>query len=206
MHARSTTVMGRPDMIETGITHVQDVVMPQVRAMDGCVGLSMVADRASGRCIVTTAWRDEAAMRATADSVTPLRQQAAELLGGEATVDEWEIAYLHRDHRVADGCSARVTWAEGDPTKIDSILDAFRMGIMPRVEQLEGFCSASLFVDRMSARCCVTATYDSPEAMVATRDAAMGLRADLVQDTGMRITEIGEFTLAIAHLDAPELV
>lgn len=206
MHARSTTVMGRPDMIETGITHVQDVVMPQVRAMDGCVGLSMVADRASGRCIVTTAWRDEAAMRATADSVTPLRQQAAELLGGEATVDEWEIAYLHRDHRVADGCSARVTWAEGDPTKIDSILDAFRMGIMPRVEQLEGFCSASLFVDRMSGRCCVTATYDSPEAMVATRDAAMGLRADLVQDTGMRITEIGEFTLAIAHLDAPELV
>ena len=118
-------------------------------------------------------------------------------------VDEWEIAYLHRDHRVAGGCSARVTWAEGDPTKIDSILDAFRMGIMPRVEQLEGFCSASLFVDRMSGRCCVTATYDSPEAMVATRDAAMGLRADLVQDTGMRITEIGEFTLAIAHLDAP---
>ncbi len=120
MHARSTTVMGRPDMIETGITHVQDVVMPQVRAMDGCVGLSMVADRVSGRCIVTTAWRDEAAMRATADSVVPLRQQAAELLGGEATVDEWEIAYLHRDHRVADGCCARVTWAEGDPTKVDS--------------------------------------------------------------------------------------
>ena len=206
MHARSTTVMGRPEMIETGIAHVQDVVMPQVRGMDGCVGLSMVADRVSGRCIVTTAWRDEAAMRATADSVAPLRQQAAELLGGEATVDEWEIAYLHRDHRVADGGSARVTWAEGDPTKIDSILDAFRMGIMPRVEQLEGFCSASLFVDRTSGRCCVTATYDSSEAMVATRDAAMGLRADLVQDTGMRITEIGEFTLAIAHLDAPELV
>ena len=76
MHARSTTVMGRPGMIETGITHVQDVVMPQVRAMDGCVGLSMVADRVSGRCIVTTAWRDEAAMRATAESVAPMRQQA----------------------------------------------------------------------------------------------------------------------------------
>ena len=206
MHARSTTVMGRPGMIETGIAHVQDVVMPQVRAMDGCVGLSMVADRVSGRCIVTTAWRDEAAMRATADSVVPLQQQAAELLGGEATVDEWEIAYLHRDHRVADGCCARVTWAEGDPTKIDAMLDAFRMGIMPRVEQLQGFCSASLFVDRMSGRSCVTATYDSPEAMTATRDAAMGLRADLVQDTGMRITEIGEFSLAIAHLDVPELV
>ena len=72
MHARSTTVLGRPGMIESGIAHVQDVVMPQVRAMDGCVGLSMVADRVSGQCIVTTAWRDEAAMRATADTVVPL--------------------------------------------------------------------------------------------------------------------------------------
>lgn len=78
MHARSTTVLGRPGMIETGIAHVQDVVMPQVRAMDGCLGLSMVADRVSGQCIVTTAWRDEAAMRATADTVAPLRRQAAE--------------------------------------------------------------------------------------------------------------------------------
>jgi quinol monooxygenase YgiN len=193
-------------MIETGIAHVQDVVMPQVRAMDGCLGLSMVADRVSGQCIVTTAWRDEATMRATADTVVPLRRQAADLLGGEATVEEWEIAYLHRDHRVSDGCSARVTWTEVDPAMVDRVIDAFRMGIMPRVEQLEGFCSASLFVDRPSGRACVTATYDSPQAMMATRNAAMGLRADLVQETGMRITEIGEFSLAIAHLDVPELV
>ncbi|WP_256793437.1 hypothetical protein [Terrabacter sp. Ter38] len=206
MHARSTTVLGRPGMIESGIAHVQDVVMPQVRAMDGCVGLSMVADRVSGQCIVTTAWRDEAAMRATADTVVPLRRQAADLLGGEATVEEWEIAYLHRDHRVADGCAARVTWTEGDPAMVDRMLDAFRMGIMPRVEQLEGFCSASLFVDRASGRACVTATYDSLQAMMATRNAAMGLRADLVQETGMRITQIGEFSIAIAHLDVPELV
>jgi quinol monooxygenase YgiN len=166
----------------------------------------MVADRVSGRCIVTTAWRDEAAMRATADAVEPLRSEAAKLLGGEATVDEWEIAYLHRDHRAADGCCARVTWTESDPGSVDRVLDAFKMGIMPRVEQLEGFCSASLFVDRASGRACVTATYDSVEAMTTTRNAAMGLRADLAQDTGTRIVEVGEFSLAIAHLDVPELV
>ena len=206
MHARSTTVMGRPGMIDTGISHVQDVVMPQVRAMDGCIGLSMVADRTSGRCIVTTAWRDEDAMRATAEAVGPIRTQAAELLGGEASVDEWEIAYLHRDHRAADGCCARVTWTESDPDSIDRVLDAFRMGTMPHVEMLEGFCSASLFVNRASGRACVTATYDSPEAMMTTRNAAMGLRADLAADTGTRIMEVAEFSLAIAHLDVPELV
>ena len=206
MYARSTTVMGRPDMIETGIAHMQDVVMPQVRAMDGCVGLSFLADRDSGRCIATTAWRDEEAMRASADAVKPMRQKAAEILGGEASVDEWEIAYLHRDHRAADGTCARVTWTESDPASIDRVIDSFKMGIMPRVEQLEGFCSASLFVDRASGRACVTATYDSSEAMTATRQAAMGLREDLARDTGTRIVEVGEFALVLAHLDVPELV
>ena len=86
------------------------------------------------------------------------------------------------------------------------MVDAFRMGIMPRVEQLEGFCSTSLFVDRAAGRSCLTATYDSPEAMMSTRNAAMGLRADLVQQIGIKVTEIGEFSLAVAHLDVPELV
>ncbi|GAA2164671.1 antibiotic biosynthesis monooxygenase [Humibacillus xanthopallidus] len=206
MHARSTTVMGQPGMMETGISHARDVVMPKVRAMDGCIGMSVLADRATGRCIVTTAWRDEDAMTATAGAVMTMRAEAAAMMGGEATVDEWEVAYLHRDHRAADGACARVTWIESDPASVDRVIDAFKMGIMPHVEQLEGFCSASLFVDRASGRGCLTATYDSEQAMAVTRDAAMGLRADLAQDTGMRVTEVGEFSLEVAHLDVPELV
>jgi quinol monooxygenase YgiN len=206
VHARSTTVMGQPGMMETGISHLRDVVMPQVRAMEGCIGMSVLADRTSGRCIATTAWRDEDAMKATAGAVMKMRADVAAMMGGEATVDEWEVAYLHRDHRAADGACARVTWIEADPGSIDRVLDAFKMGIMPRVEQLEGFCSASIFVDRASGRGCLTATYDSEQAMAVTRDAAMGLRADLAQDTGMHITDVAEFSLAVAHLDVPELV
>ena len=57
MYARSTTVRGNPDSVDEGITYVRDKVMPAVQQMDGCVGLSMLADRTSGRCIVTTASR-----------------------------------------------------------------------------------------------------------------------------------------------------
>jgi hypothetical protein len=42
--------------------------------------------------------------------------------------------------------------------------------------------------------------------MAKARDTAMGLRADLAQETGMRITEVAEFEPVIAHLDVPELV
>ena len=206
MYARSTTVTGRADMMDSGITHVKDTVMPQVRAMDGCVGLSLIADRDSGRCIVTTAWRDEAAMRATAEAVMALREGAARMFGGETSVDEWEVAYLHRDHRSAEGACTRVTWLEGDSAVMDRMIEMVRTTIMPRLEQLDGFCSASLLVDRAAGRGCFTASYDSTEAMVAARDAAMGLRADVMTETGSRITEVAEFELALAHLDVPELV
>ena len=127
--------------------------------------------------------------------------------GGEVrTLDEWEVAYVHRSHHAGDGACARVTWTEADPEAIDRVVEAFRTSIMPRVEQLDGFCSASLMIDRARGRGCVTASYDSTEAMAHAADTAMGLRADLVQETGMRVMEVDEFELALAHLDVPELV
>lgn len=206
MYARSTTVHGQPAMTDAGIRHVTDVVMPQVRGMTGCVGISLLADRSTGRCIVTTAWESEEALRGSAGTVTPIRARAAEQFDGEATVEEWEMAYLHRSHHAADGACARVTWTEADPAAIDRIVEAFKTNLMPRVQQLDGFCSASLMIDRARGRSCVTASYDSPEAMAQAADTAMGMRADLVQETGVRVVEVAEFELARAHLDVPELV
>ena len=206
MYARSTTVLGQPTMLDAGIQHVRDVVMPQVRGMSGCAGISLLADRSSGRCIVTTAWESEDALRGSAEAVSPIRTRAAEEFGGQVTVDEWEVAYLHRDHRAADGACARVVWSEADPAAVDRIVDHFKTSSMPRVEGFEGFCSASLFVDRAAGRSCVTVTYDSSEAMAKASDKAMRLRAELVQEAGMRVMEVAEFELALAHLDVPERV
>ena len=206
MYARSTTILGQPAMTDAGIQHVRDVVMPRVRQMPGCVGISLLADPASGRCIVTTAWESEEALRGSADTVIPIRTQAAKAFGGKVTLDEWEVAYLHRAHHAADGACARVTWSEADPAATDRIVSAFKTSIMPRVERLDGFCSASLMIDRARGRSCVTASYDSTEAMAKAADTAMGLRVDLVQETGMSVVEVAEFELALAHLDVPELV
>src|SRR3954447_23893952 len=66
MHARSTTIKADPEKLDAGIAYVRDEVLPTVQQIDGCIGLSMLTDRESGRCIVATAWANEQAMRATA--------------------------------------------------------------------------------------------------------------------------------------------
>ena len=81
MYARSNTLTGNPQALDEGIAYIRDEMMPLLQGMDGFVGLSMLCDRDSGRCIITTSWADEAAMRASADKVRDSRARAAEVVG-----------------------------------------------------------------------------------------------------------------------------
>ena len=162
MYARSTTVRGNPQAMDDGIAYVRDTVMPAVRQMDGCIGLSMLADRDSGRCIVTTSWADADAMNASASGVMAMRQRAAEIMGGPADVQEWEIALMHRLHQAHHGACARVIWNDGDPADIDHMIDSFRMTVLPQLEDLPGCCSVSVMIDRDSGKAVVTTHLRQP--------------------------------------------
>src|SRR5437868_13874555 len=111
--------------------------------LDGFIGLSMIVDRESGRCIATSAWQSEDAMRASADQVQPVRNRAAEILGGSADVEEWEITVMHRDQPTHEGACVRSAWLQVDQAGLDGLSDIYRMTALPQIEALEGFCSAS---------------------------------------------------------------
>jgi heme-degrading monooxygenase HmoA len=206
MFARTTTVRGDPSAMDEGIEYVRDAVWPMLKNMSGCVGMSMLADRQAGRCIVTSAWAADEAMRASAESVRDSRSKAAEMLRAETVdVQEWEIAALHRVHPAGDDACVRVTWTEGDPAQMERMVDAFRMSLMPRMEEIPGFCSVSLMVDRDTGRGAAAVTYESREAMERAREMGGALREQFASATGARITEVAEFDLAIHHLRVPEM-
>jgi heme-degrading monooxygenase HmoA len=207
MHARSNTLMGNPQAMDEGIAYVRDVVMPLVQGMDGCVGLSMLCDRDSGRCIVTTAWTSEEAMRDSDQGVRESRVRAGEVFGGGAPeVREWEIAVMHRMHEGHDGACARVIWGEVDPAKADDTLSAMRMTLLPRMEELPGFCSVSLLVDRATGRSAMTTCYDSREDMARATEAAMAMREEFARAMGITVTDMAEFDVVLHHLRVPEMV
>jgi quinol monooxygenase YgiN len=205
VYARSTTIQGQPSTIDDGIAHVRDGVMPAVLATDGCVGLSLMVDRQSGRCIATTAWQSKEAMQASEEKIRPIRDRAAEIFGGTAQVDEWEIAVLHRDHRSREGACVRATWLQVDPAQLDRTIDVYKVVTLPALEDLEGFCSASLMVDREAGRAVSSVVYDSIDAMQRNREQAKRVRATSTQEMGAEVLDVAEFELAIAHLNVPEM-
>jgi len=206
MYARTTTMRGDPQAVDTLVARVRDEVMPGLMELDGCIGLSLLVDRTAGRAIATSAWETQEAMRASADAVGRLRERAAESFGGTPEVEEWEIAVLHRAHRVADGACARVVWTRTDPGNLGRIIDAYRDSLMPWWEETPGFCSNSLLVDRQGGLLSSTIVFESREAMAHTRDQFTTLREEFVARMSMQIEEVAEFDLALAHLRVPETV
>jgi len=205
VYARSTTIEAQPQSVDAGIAFVCDEVMPALEAMDGCVGISLLVDRESGRCIATTAWETEEAMRASDAAVAPIRDRAAESFRGSATVAVWEIAVMHRDHRSADGACVRATWFKAPNGHLHRSVELYRDSVLPALEELEGFCSASLLIDRSSGRSVSSVVFDSTEAMDRSREQARSLRAARLRELGADQLDVGEFELALAHLRVPEL-
>ncbi|MBF4763356.1 hypothetical protein ISU07_09465 [Nocardioides islandensis] len=206
MHARSTTINGDSGAIEAGIAYVRDEVMPMLVQMPGCVGLSMMVDRADGRSIATTSWSSYDAMVASAANVSSARAKAAEIMGGTPVVDMWEIAVMHREHDAHEGSWCRATWLEMTPDKMDPLLDYYRTRVLTTLEDMHGFCSASMMIDRASGRACSTARFADHDALMASAAAARELRDTGAEDIGLRIVDVNAFELAIAHLRVPEHV
>jgi heme-degrading monooxygenase HmoA len=206
MYARSNTIHGDPQNIDAGIANVRDEVMPALMTMPGCMGLSMLADRASGRCIVTTSWDSEESMHASEAPVADMRARAGQIMGARPEVAEWEIALMHRMHDGHDDCVTRVIWGESDPARADDNMATIRMAVLPELAQLPGFCSMSLFVNRESGRSAMATTYDSREQMQQATDRAMDIRRRSTEATGVRITDVAEFDLVLHNLRVPETV
>jgi heme-degrading monooxygenase HmoA len=205
VYARSTEFTADTSTIDRGVTQFRDELMPALLAVQGCQGVSLLVDRATGRCIGTTSWEDEQSMRASEQRVGPIRSTFVGSFGGASpTTVEWEVALMHRDHPSTDDACARVSWLQGDVMAVDNAVDGFR-GTLPQIERLPGFSSASLFINRDTGRAVVTAVYDTAAAIAQARGQANTLRSQLAEETNTDVLEVAEFELAVAHLRVPEL-
>lgn len=207
MYARTSTIQADPARIDEGIAYVRDQVIPAVTAIEGCVGMSLVVERDSGRCIATAAWATEDAMRESAEKVRPYRDEAQRLLGAESSeVEVWEVAAVHRDHAMPEGACARLTFLSGDPSTAERAIDIYKLAVLPKIQQFDGFCSASLLINREKGRAVGTLTFERRDQLEATRDAAAQIRERASQEMGSTVDEVVEVDVALAHLHLPELV
>ena len=207
MFARSTSINAQPSLIDKGIAHVRDTVMPALSHIDGYLGLSLMMDRESGRGIVTSAWKSEDAMRRSGDRVTAVRDDAVQIFGASgADVEEWEVVVMHRAHHAREGTWMRASWLGLDDADLADAIETFKSGTLAKIEDLPGFCSASLVVNRAEQRAVTTVGYDDRSSLEYSREGANAVRDEAARQIDAHLLGVAEFELALAHLHIPEMV
>ena len=88
---------------------------------------------------------------------------------------------------------------------MDEMTETFRTGVVPRLDDIPGFCSVSVMGDRQTGLSVLTATYDDRSALDASADTVRGMRDRFTRETGSEVTETAEMELAIHHLRVPEM-
>jgi hypothetical protein len=72
---------GPPDMLDEGVRHAREVILPQAKEMDpGFKGIIALTDHQSGKMLGITFWESEEALRATEEGAKRLRGRQADAI------------------------------------------------------------------------------------------------------------------------------
>ena len=85
-------------------------------------------------------------------------------------------------------------------------MDAFRMTLLSRMEDLPGFCSVSMLVDRRVRAVGDGGRLREPRRHEPARPRRGRCARSSRRQMSVDITEVAEFDLALAHLRVPETV
>ncbi len=107
-------------------------------------------------------------------------------------------------HEAPDGACTRVTWMRTDPDRVEQVIDAYRLSLLPGLEETAGFCSASLLVDRRAGRGAGSVSYADRGSLQRSRTDATAVQEEFAAAMGSRILEVAELDLVLAHLRVPE--
>ena len=119
-------------------------------------------------------------------------------------MEEWEIAAMHRVHEPHAAACSRVTWLRTEPGSVQKAVDAVRLSLMPKLDDLPGFCSVSVLVRPEDGTAVSTVTYDTWADLEAAAEGAREFREEHAPSLGIEVLDTADFDLLVAHLRVPE--
>ena len=94
MFARVSTIEGKKEQVDQGISHYRDQTVPAARKMAGFKGAYLLVDRKSGKSMGITLWDTEKNLQASTAAADKLRAQASKVIDASKlpAVEVYEVA------------------------------------------------------------------------------------------------------------------
>lgn len=149
MFVRIVSFIGARD-IDTGIRYISDTVVPLYHQQNGFRGTTASADRANGVLSVLSRWDTEADREASEGALDKTRAEAARLIGGNVTVEQFEEGFVELIAPPTIGASLLVRRVSMDPMSVDENLVYFKNEVVPQMKAQHGCLAIRHMIDRQS--------------------------------------------------------
>lgn len=195
MFARLTAVRGDLQKLNAAVEYVDGPAREAVEATEGNRGFAVLADTEGGRVLGASYWDSAESMRASEERLAEIRAAAAETLGGEMTIESFEVMVGFRHSIPGRGALVRMSRFEVEPPRVDEAISLMREENVPRVKGADGLCSFQLLLDRESGSGVVVTAWESQAAADAFWPTAQQLRARVSEATGAKFGTVDNLTL-----------
>lgn len=164
MYVRATRVQSPPERLDDMVKAFTATALPAIRALPGYAGSSLAIDRQTGDGQAVTFWDSAEALANSESAAAGIRTDTVQAGGGNVvSVQRGEVALLERAVAPSVPSFLRVVRGQGDPGKIDAMVQATRDKALPILRGLRGFRALAVSVDRDSGATVVTSVWDTAE-------------------------------------------
>ena len=195
MFARYTTVRGDLDKLEAAIEYVDGEVRAAVEATPGNLGFAVITDPAGGRVTGASYWDSRESMTNAESALAESRERTAGMVGGEVSMERFEVVLGFRHSIPARGALARLSRFQVEPASADEAITHWREESVPRVKGADGLCSFQLLLDRDTGSGMVVSSWENQAAADGFWPTAEQLRARATERAGVGFLGVEDYSM-----------
>ena len=166
MYTRMLTFRGATN-IDGGVTYLREEALPILTAQQGFRGVSASGNRSDNVFGILSLWESEEAREASDSALGKARKEAAEVVGGSLTVENFEEMVVEVVKPIEPGCQLFITRVSMDPATLDQNLAFFKSDILQMIKAEPGFCALRNMGDRAAGKGVVGSIWESTQALEA---------------------------------------
>lgn len=182
MHTRVNMIFGRTDLVEDGISQLEESDRSTVEATGGNRGLTTLTDRAAGVLVAVSYW-DEPAQASTA-ALTRARADAVTAAGGDLVVENFEVVSQEMLTAPAAGGVVRLVRVRIGLERLAEAVGFLHDEVLRRLRVEAGFCRAEIMIDRESGSGLLLAMWTDEKSATRTDTLLDRVRDEAVARAG----------------------
>ena len=198
LHVRHNLITADPSQLSDSVKFIENEVRPNVENQPGNLGLALQVNPELGVAILESFWVSGDALRVSERVVAPSRVAAVRRATGTVTVERYAVPVFELEAPLRSGEGVQVTRMDVAPSAVEDTIEVIGDTAVPRLADIEGFCSALFFIDRTAGHSIIETSWRDRQALAGSRSAAATIRVDTVLATNGVIRAVEEYQMVFS--------